>query len=60
MYTIHLMSGVSLSSYDLNKPEVLERLNDRDLDILKYLQNDIIKVDIKKLKEDYFDKKNSK
>ena len=59
MYTIHLISGISLSSSDLNKPEILAKLNDRDLDVLSYLQDDIRKIDIKKIKEAYFAKKNS-
>lgn len=52
MYSIHLMNGQHLSAYDLKDIRKVEKLSDMGLDILKYLRDDIMKLDIDKIKRD--------
>jgi hypothetical protein len=57
MYTIILCTGERLSSLELKNKERLNKLTDIELDILSYLQEDIERLGIKKIREEKWNKK---
>lgn len=57
MYSIHLMNGEYLSVYDLRDIDKIRELSEGGLDILKYLQDDLAKIDIEKLRSERWKQK---